>query len=182
MGHITEDPETRISMMEKRLSKLDLIQNTIPKEEQVTIEFENDTGNTPKKLVLILSWGSTKGAILDSLEKITETNDTIQFLYLQIKLLNPFPSKLLEDIVNNKIEKVHGTDNASTNIETILIIIEMNYLSQLDILIKQNTTLKSDHNILKYNGRPMSHTEIYNSLINIINNQSQRRVILKDGV
>ena len=182
MGHITEDPETRISMMEKRLSKLDLIQNTIPKEEQVTIEFENNTGNTPKKLVLILSWGSTKGAILDSLEKITETNDTIQFLYLQIKLLNPFPSKLLEDIVNNKIEKVHGTDNASTNIETIVIIIEMNYLSQLDILIKQNTTLKSDHNILKYNGRPMSHSEIYNSLINIINNQSQRRVILKDGV
>jgi 2-oxoglutarate ferredoxin oxidoreductase subunit alpha len=182
MGHITEDPETRNRMMEKRLSKLDLIQNTIPKEEQVTIEFENDTGNTPKKLVLILSWGSTKGAILDSLEKITETNDTIQFLYLQIKLLNPFPSKLLEDIVNNKIEKVHGTDNASTNIETILIIIEMNYLSQLDILIKQNTTLKSDHNVLKYNGRPMSHSEIYNSLINIINNQSQRRVILKDGV
>ena len=79
-------------MMEKRLSKLDLIQNTIPKEEQVTIEFENNTDNTPKKLVLILSWGSTKGAILDSLEKLTETNDTIQFLYLQIKLLNPFPS------------------------------------------------------------------------------------------
>jgi hypothetical protein len=28
----------------------------------------------------------------------------------------------------------------------------------------------------------MSHSEIYNALINIINNQSQRRVILKDGV
>ena len=101
---MTEDPETRISMMEKRLSKLELIQNKIPKEEQITIEFENNTKGNMKKLMVIISWGSTKGAILDSLEKITDTDDTIQFLYLQIKLLNPFPAKLLEDIVNNKIE------------------------------------------------------------------------------
>ena len=182
MGHITEDPETRISMMEKRLSKLELIQNRIPKEEQITIEFENNTSSNVKRLMVIVSWGSTKGAILDSLEKITESDDTTQFLYLQIKLLNPFPGKLLEDIVNNKIEKLNTIDNTSSNIETIITIIEMNYLSQLDVLIKQNTNLQSDHNILKYNGRPMSHTEIYNSLINIINNQSERRVVLKDGV
>jgi 2-oxoglutarate/2-oxoacid ferredoxin oxidoreductase subunit alpha len=182
MGHITEDPETRVSMMEKRLSKLELIQSRIPKEEQITIEFENNTSNYVKKLMVIVSWGSTKGAILDSLEKITETNDTIQFLYLQIKLLNPFPAKLLEDMVNNKIEKLNSIDNVSSSIETIITIIEMNYLSQLDVLIKQNTNLHSDHNILKYNGRPMSHTEIYNSLINIINNHSERRVVLKNGV
>jgi 2-oxoglutarate/2-oxoacid ferredoxin oxidoreductase subunit alpha len=182
MGHITEDPETRVSMMEKRLSKLELIQSRIPKEEQITIEFENNTSNYVKKLMVIVSWGSTKGAILDSLEKITEADDTIQFLYLQIKLLNPFPAKLLEDMVNNKIEKLNSTDNVSSSIETIITIIEMNYLSQLDVLIKQNTNLYSDHNILKYNGRPMSHTEIYNSLINIINNHSERRVILKNGV
>ena len=88
----------------------------------------------------------------------------------------------MEDIVNNKIEKLKPIDSTSSNIETIITIIEMNYLSQLDVLIKQNTNLHSDHNILKYNGRPMSHTEIYNSLINIINNQSERRVVLKDGV
>ena len=182
MGHITEDPETRISMMEKRLSKLELIQNRIPKEEQITIEFENNKSSNVKRLMVIVSWGSTKGAILDSLEKITESDDTTQFLYLQIKLLNPFPGKLLEDMINNKMEKFKTLDNASSNIETIITIIEMNYLSQLDILIKQNTNLHSDHNILKYNGRPMSHTEIYNSLINIMNNQSERRVVLKDGV
>jgi 2-oxoglutarate ferredoxin oxidoreductase subunit alpha len=182
MGHITEDPETRTSMMEKRLSKLELIQGRIPKEEQITIEFENNTSGKVKKLMVIVSWGSTKGAILDSLEKITEADDTIQFLYLQIKLLNPFPARLLEDIVRNKIEKLNTIDKSSSSIETIVTIIEMNYLSQLDVLLKQNTTLRSDHNILKYNGRPMSHTEIYNSLINITNNQSKRRVILKNGV
>ncbi|HKO65030.1 MAG TPA: 2-oxoacid:acceptor oxidoreductase subunit alpha [Candidatus Nitrosocosmicus sp.] len=182
MGHITEDPETRINMMDKRLSKLELIQNKIPKEEQITIEFENKSTDTIKKLLVIISWGSTKGAILDSLEKITETDDTIQFLYLQIKLLNPFPAKLLEDLVNNKLKKLNTSNNISSNVETIITIIEMNYLSQLDILIKQNTSLDSDYNILKYNGRPMSHTEIYDSLINIINNLSEHRVVLKDGV
>ena len=80
------------------------------------------------------------------------------------------------------MEKFKTLDNASSNIETSITIIEMNYLSQLDVLIKQNTTLQSDHNILKYNGRPMSHTEIYNSLLNIIDNQSDRRVVLTDGV
>src|SRR6188472_619413 len=182
MGHITEDPETRINMMNKRLSKLELIQNKIPKEEQITIEFENNISSKAKKLIVIVSWGSTKGAILDSLEKITESDDKTQFLYLQIKLLNPFPGKLLEGIVNDKIKKLNPGDNKITNIETIITIIEMNYLSQLDVLIKQNTTLQSDHNILKYNGRPMSHTEIYNSLLNIIDNQSDRRVVLRDGV
>ncbi|MDF0680478.1 MAG: 2-oxoacid:acceptor oxidoreductase subunit alpha [Candidatus Nitrosocosmicus sp.] len=182
MGHITEDPETRISMMEKRSSKLELIQNRIPKEEQIAIEFENNISRNVKKLIVIVSWGSTKGAILDSLEKITDLDDKTQFLYLQIKLLNPFPGKLLEDIVNNKMKKLNTGDNKISKIETIITIIEMNYLSQLDVLIKQNTTLQSDHNILKYNGRPMSHTEIYNSLINIINNQSDRRVVLRDGV
>jgi len=182
MGHITEDPETRINMMDKRLSKLELIQNKIPKEEQITIEFENKSNDNIKKLLVIISWGSTKGAILDSLEKITETDDTIQFLYLQIKLLNPFPAKLLEDLVSNKMKKLNTSNNISSNVETIITIIEMNYLSQLDILIRQNTNLDSDYNILKYNGRPMSHTEIYDSLINIINNLSEKRVVLKDGV
>jgi 2-oxoglutarate/2-oxoacid ferredoxin oxidoreductase subunit alpha len=182
MGHITEDPETRINMMDKRLSKLELIQNKIPKEEQITIEFENKSSDNIKKLLVIISWGSTKGAILDSLEKITETDDTIQFLFLQIKLLNPFPAKLLEDLVSNKMKKLNTSNNISSNVETIITIIEMNYLSQLDILIKQNTTLDSDYNILKYNGRPMSHTEIYDSLINIINKMSESRVVLKDGV
>ena len=60
MGHITEDPETRISMMEKRLSKSELIQSRIPKEEQIMIEFENNTNGKVKKLIVIVSWGFTK--------------------------------------------------------------------------------------------------------------------------
>ena len=182
LGHITEDPITRILMMEKRLSKLEYIQKVIPAEEQIAIEFENDIKSNAKKLVVIMSWGSTKGAILDSLEGLTSERQDIQFLFIQLKLLNPFPGKQLEEIIKNKINQIKKKSKSFSEKDVSHVIVEMNFLSQLDILIRQNTVIKSNFKILKYNGRPMSHTEIYDSLINILNNNSQERVILSNGV
>lgn len=168
-------------MMEKRLSKLDLIIKEIPKTDQINIEFENLTKGKIEKLFIVLSWGSTKGAILDSLEKISGLNQQIQFLYLQIKLLYPFPGNLLEDIINDRIEKIKK-DKQVSELKIILTTVEMNYLSQLESLIKQYTTLKPNHRILKYNGRPISHTELYNSFKELINQRNNQRVILDNGV
>lgn len=181
-GHITEDPITRMRMMEKRLSKLDYIQKVIPLEEQISIEFENDIKSDMKKLLVIMSWGSTKGAILDSLEDLVSEIHDVQFLFIQLKLLNPFPGKLLQEIINNKIDQIRKKSKSFLEKDVIYVTVEMNFLSQLDILIKQNTIIKSKFKILKYNGRPMSHTEIHDSLINILNNNSKDRVILTNGV
>lgn len=181
-GHITEDPTTRVLMMEKRLSKLEYIRKLIPTEEQIITEFENLPKSDTNKLVIIISWGSTKGAILDSLEKLVSEKQGVQFLYIQVKLLNPFPGKRLQEIIDKKINQVKQNSNTFLEKDVITIVVEMNYLSQLDILIKQNITLQSDFKILKYNGRPMSHTEVYDSLNNILNNNSQERVILNNGV
>ena len=182
LGHITEDPVTRILMMEKRLSKLEYIHKVIPVDEQIAIEFENDTKSNTKKLVVIMSWGSTKGAILDSLERLTSDRQDIQFLFIQLKLLNPFPGKRLQEIIENKINQVKKNSKTFSEKDIVHVIVEMNFLSQLDMLIRQSTAIKSEFKILKYNGRPMSHTEIYDSLINILNNNSQERVILSNGV
>lgn len=181
-GHITEDPGTRVLMMEKRLSKLEHIRKLIPKEEQIAIEFENDQKIDSNKLVIVISWGSTKGAILDTLEKLDLEKPRVQFLFIQIKLLNPFPGKLLQEIIDRKISQIKQNSSTFSESDVIKIIVEMNYLSQLDILIKQNIALQSDFKILKYNGRPMSHTEVYDTIINILNNNSQERVILNNGV
>jgi 2-oxoglutarate/2-oxoacid ferredoxin oxidoreductase subunit alpha len=181
-GHITEDPLTRRLMMEKRLSKLEYIRELIPSEEQITIEFENLSESAINKLVIIISWGSTKGAILDSLEKLVSEKPDVQFLFVQIKLLNPFPGKQLQQIIEKRINQITQNSNAFSDKDVIKIIVEMNYLSQLDILIKQNTAIQSDFKILKYNGRPMSHNEVYDSISNILNNDSQQRVILTNGV
>ena len=106
----------------------------------------------------------------------------LQFLFVQIKLLNPFPGRRLQEIIDNKISQIKQNSNTFLETDVIRIVVEMNYLSQLDILIKQNTVLRSDFKILKYNGRPMSHTEVYTSIANILNNNSQERVILTNGV
>lgn len=180
-GHITEDPTMRKNMMEKRLGKLEIVANTIPKDEQITIEYESTINPEADRLVTILSWGSTKGAILDSISQLSKYRKKTQLLYLQIKLLNPFPGVLLEKILSEKIEEIREkTQVKKASVSTV--IIEMNYMSQLDVLIKQNTNLKSNYNILKYNGRPMSNTEIYDSLVNIIDNKSEQKVILTNGV
>jgi 2-oxoglutarate ferredoxin oxidoreductase subunit alpha len=180
-GHITEDPYIRKKMVEKRMSKLQLILEQIPESDQITIEFEDKLKENVKHIVVILSWGSTKGAILDTLEKISLELTNIKFIYIQIKLLHPFPSRLLEETIDKKIKNHLKSDSNST---TTIISIEMNYMAQLDVLLKQNTKIGTDFNILKYNGRPISFSELYNSVLNIINNNNNtaKRVILENGV
>jgi 2-oxoglutarate ferredoxin oxidoreductase subunit alpha len=183
-GHITEDPEIRKKMMEKRMSKLQLIIDQIPEQDQITVEFEDKLKKDVESTIIILSWGSTKGAILDTLEKISPECENIKFVFIQVKLLHPFPSRLLEDTIN----KITGTkiENSTTelysNSKTTIISIEMNYLAQLDILLKQNTTINTNHNILKYNGRPISFSELYESFARIINKDTEKRVVLENGV
>jgi len=183
-GHITEDPEIRKKMMEKRLSKLQLITEQIPEQDQIKVEYEYISKNNSQTSLIILSWGSTKGAILDALENMVEEFKSTSFIYIQIKLLNPFPSKLLEETIDDFRQKILIEENKmDSNSKTTIITIEMNYLAQLDILLRQNTTIKSDFNILKYNGRPISFSEIYQSLVKIINNNNlEKRVVLEYGV
>jgi 2-oxoglutarate/2-oxoacid ferredoxin oxidoreductase subunit alpha len=162
------------------MSKLQLIIEQIPERDQITIEFEDKSKRNIENTVIILSWGSTTGAILDTLERISLEFENIKFIFIQVKLLNPFPSNLLEDIINTTRGNNFKSDS---NTKTTIISIEMNYLAQLDILLKQNTTINTNFNILKYNGRPISFSELYETFIKIINKDNiEKRVILENGV
>jgi 2-oxoglutarate/2-oxoacid ferredoxin oxidoreductase subunit alpha len=182
-GHITEDPEIRKKMVEKRMSKLQLVIEQIPEQDQITVEFEDKLKKNIESTIIILSWGSTKGAILDALERISGEFKNIKFIFIQIKLLNPFPSRLLEYTFNKLTGKeIQNNFKADSNSKTTIISIEMNYLAQLDILLKQNTKIRTDFNIVKYNGRPISFSELYESFKKIINNNIEKRVVLQNGV
>lgn len=158
-GHITEDPEMRIKMMNKRMQKLELISEKISNEDKVKIFYESSE-------IIITSWGSTKGVILDTLDLLREEGIKIRFI--QVKLLNPFPKILLEKLLNN--------------VKTI-INVEMNYSSQLAQIIKQNLNKDIDYEIVKYNGRPISVDELYITLKKILNNSiNNKRVVLNYGV
>jgi 2-oxoglutarate ferredoxin oxidoreductase subunit alpha len=156
-GHITEDPEIRNKMMEKRMGKLDLALKEIPNEEKA-IRYGEDSDMT------IISWGSTKGAILDAMEALASEGVKINFV--QVRLLNPFPDKY----VASMLEKTR-----------LLIDIEMNYSTQLAKLIRENVKRDPDYFIVKYNGRPMSSSEVYKALRKIIDGKAKRREVLTHG-
>jgi 2-oxoglutarate ferredoxin oxidoreductase subunit alpha len=159
-GHITEDPDNRIKMMNKRMSKLDVALKEIPDEDKAKAYGQND----PSGGITIVSWGSTKGAILDAMHRLVAEGKKVKFI--QIRLMHPFPSALIEKmLVNSKV----------------LVDIEMNYTSQLGVLIKQNLSCNIDYRIVKYNGRPMSSSEVYNALMSIINGNAKRRIVLEHG-
>jgi 2-oxoglutarate ferredoxin oxidoreductase subunit alpha len=159
-GHITEDPDNRIKMMNKRMSKLDLALEEIPDEDKARAYGQDD----PSGGVTIVSWGSTKGAILDAIDRLAAEGKKVKFI--QIRLMHPFPTALVEKMLANS---------------KVLVDIEMNYTSQLGILINQNLSCSIDYRIVKYNGRPMSSSEVYNALMSIINGNAKRRIILEHG-
>lgn len=155
-GHISEDPYMRIQMMDKRLSRFDLILNQIPKEDQVVSFGMADH--------CIISWGSTKGPIIDAIDMLKKENINVGFI--QIKLLHPFPTEYVKSLLKD--------------VKTI-IDVEANHTGQLGTLFKQNLGKDVDYFILKYTGRAMTSTEIYDSLKKILGNKAKKREILTHG-
>src|SRR6185503_18638297 len=83
-GHITEDAENRIKMMEKRMGKLELAAREIPSSRKVSTYGPKDAELT------LVGWGSAKGPILDAMDAIVEQGGpTMNFV--QVRLMRPFP-------------------------------------------------------------------------------------------
>jgi len=155
-GHITEDPILRVKMMDKRMSRLDLILKNIPEVEQV-VSFGVEEYS-------IISWGSTIGPVRDALDLLKKEGISIGLI--QLKLLHPFPG----DYVNSLLKDAK-----------VIIDIEANYSGQLGKLFKQNIGRDIDYFILKYSGRAMTSTEVYDSLKKIIQNKANKREVLMHG-
>lgn len=156
-GHISEDPENRVSMMDKRAKKLEIALERIPKEDQVV--------NYGVSEFCILSWGSTKGPILDAIEMLNKEGYKVGFL--QIKMLHPFPSQYVNSLISG-VKKI--------------IDIEANHSAQLGSLLNEYLEKKVDYYILKYTGRPMTCNELYDSIKKIIENKSEKKQVLTYGV
>ena len=155
-GHISEDPVNRVQMMDKRLQRFTQILENIPKDEQVLSHYTGE--------FCVVSWGSTKGPVIDAIEMLK--NEGINIGFIQIKLLHPFPKEVLEPLLKDC---------------KILIDIESNQTAQLSSLIKQNLLREPDYYVLKYTGRAMTCDEIYDSLKKIVNHKAEKREVLTYG-
>lgn len=149
-GHITENPRLREAQMEKRMAKLEAARKGIPKEEQYTLFREGR--------VMVLGWGSVKGAVLEALEELPELG------FVHLRLLWPFPH--LEEVLRGKV----------------LVTVEHNYSGQLADLLRQETGLEAAHRVVKYNGRPITVEELTEALGAVLSGQAPRRLVLRGGV
>lgn len=155
-GHITEDPVIRTKMMEKRMKKLELASNEIPENEKLNL-FDNGSD------IFIYSWGSPKGAILDAINMLR--NEGISVNFLQVRLMWPFPSKEVSNVLSSASR---------------IIAIENNYSSQGARLLRERTGIEASHYILKYNGRPITSTEVYDGVKTVLKS-GKRRIVLNRG-
>ncbi len=140
-GHITENPENRRKMHEKRMTKNRLVLEQIPEDKQFKLTGDPDAD------VTIVCWGSTQGVLVDAIPALEEKKIKANSLF--IRLLNPFPAKAVGKILK-KSKKI--------------ILVENNLTGQLGQLIRMNTGIHIESQILKYTGRPMSLNEIVNTV------------------
>jgi 2-oxoglutarate/2-oxoacid ferredoxin oxidoreductase subunit alpha len=161
MGHIEEDPDNRTRMMTKRMTKLDTAAREIPEEEKLNF-FKSEKWQAD---ITIVSWGSTKGPILDAMKLLERDGIGVEFL--QIRLASPFPA----DQVQEKLSHAK-----------LLVDIEQNYSGQMADLIAEKTRIDIKNRVVKFNGRPMSRDEVYLAIRQILSNpEANRRVVLTHG-
>lgn len=154
MGHISEDPENRTLMYEKRMKKLETADREIPEESRVKIFGDIDSKN------VVVTWGFA-GSVLEDI--INE--DGIEVLVLQLRMFSPFPTKLVSNILSGK-EKI--------------IAVEGNYLAQASKLVTMFTGIKPTNYILKWNGRPFLKDELESALRQTIK-EDVKKVVLNGG-
>jgi 2-oxoglutarate/2-oxoacid ferredoxin oxidoreductase subunit alpha len=134
-GRITEDAEVRIRMMDKRMSKLELLKKELMEPEFIGAE-DFDT--------LLVGWGSTEGPITEAIQILNDEGNK-KYAALVFGDIFPLPQKLLRE---------------KTRTANKVINVEQNATGQLADLIREQTGITCNYSILKYDGRQISGEEI----------------------
>jgi 2-oxoglutarate ferredoxin oxidoreductase subunit alpha len=141
-GHIVEDAETRIKMVDKRLfKKLPLI-----REEMETPLLYGD--NNPE--VVITGWGSNYGAMKEAVDELLKTN---RIAMLHFSEIYPFP-------VTGRFDYLNILGSAKKT-----ICIENNATGQFARTMKAETGYVFDKVINKYDGRPFTIDSILREVL-----------------
>lgn len=135
-GFSIEGAEESKKMAEERFGKVKDILKEMPK---VNL-FGSD-----KAKKIIVSWGSTKGAILEALKNMKNKED---FAFLQIRGMWPIDPRIGQ-IISAFKER---------------ILIENNISGQMETLLKSQMTVDFTKRILKYDGRPFFPEELKEAL------------------
>ncbi len=137
-GYTTEDPKEVKEMQEKRFRKLKAIEQEMKKTETIKIFGEKNAEN------LIISWGSSKGAVLEAMKYLKKPAKFIQVIWLE-----PLDVKKLEPHLKSAKKVVD---------------VELNYQGQLASIIREKTGFNIKNKILKYDSRAFDPFELAKKL------------------
>jgi 2-oxoglutarate ferredoxin oxidoreductase subunit alpha len=157
-GNINEEPIIRRKMMDKRLKKLDLVNKEVPLELKLNLFGDKDAEN------IVVSWGSPKGAIIEAINQLKDEGYNIGFI--QVRMIHPLPSAQIREMLQNKKRVIDIEDNAT---------------AQLAGVITEYALVKPNYYILKYTGRPMMTTEVYDAIKLILTDKAPQRQVLMLG-
>lgn len=134
-GNITEASDIRMSMVEKRARKFELLKKEI-QEPDLVGEEDMD--------VLLVAWGSLDSPVKEAIRFLNEEGKE-KYGALIFGDIWPFPTARL-------VEKMKSAKK--------VINVEQNYNGQLADLIREGTGLSVTGSVLKYDGRPLSGKSI----------------------
>ena len=126
-GHITEDAQMRIKMVEKRFSKKLC---ALAKEVEAPSVYNLENAER-----VLIGFGSTYGVIREAAESIEKTG------FIHLSQVWPFPVLRMQELLKN-----------AKNIITV----ENNAGAQLAKLLKREAGIAANSSILKFDGRPFN--------------------------
>ncbi|PWA11968.1 2-oxoacid:acceptor oxidoreductase subunit alpha [Pueribacillus theae] len=137
-GKPSEAAENRKHQMEKRLRKLNNVTQRFDKPIHFSLHDEEAD-------VLLIGFNSTRGAIEEAIAELRE--DGIKTNHAHIRLLHPFPTKVLQPIIDRSKR---------------VVVVENNGTGQHANVIKMNVgALEKIESILKYDGNPFLPNDLY---------------------
>jgi len=141
-GNPNYTPKVHTEMQKKRFKKLETLIQVLENE-------DSDYYKVDGAKILIVSWGSTYGAIREAIAKAEM--DGIKVSHYHPRILNPLPRKKIKEIIQS-YDKV--------------IVVEQNYHGQFANILRTFV----DYNPIKvnnYGGVPFTSEEIYNKIIEV---------------
>lgn len=141
-GRVSEDPKNHTDMTDKRARKLETALKELP---------APPIYGPKNAAISIISWGSTKGAILEAIEILGKEGLKVNFM--QIQFIQPLHKEKIKKFMQNAF---------------MSLIIEGNQSGQLSQIIKHETMQAPNYEILKYDSRPITQIEIINAIKEIM--------------
>lgn len=137
-GHLTEDAETRVAMVRKRMRKCDGLKRDVLQ----PVRYGAEASDT-----LLIGWGSTMGALCEAVDIMVAQGTSVGALHLG--QVWPFPVETVADAIR-KARRVFAVENNATG--------------QLARLIRAETGEEVSGRILRYDGRPFSPSDIVSAV------------------